>query len=208
MRATLTAALLTASVTVVAGLALRAPDAATGVIGFAAATVLAAWLSGQLSTDDEAGLALGNPAWALALSVRGRCARTQVLPLWAAQVVAAVVVGLALDAGSGALPDAMTWPSLGLPAAAAIAGVLAVPATWVLVLADAYGNEAVAGAPVLVTAATLPLNLVGALNPAVVVGLAVAGFVDWPLAGVTVVTVLLGSALGAYSARLFVAPAA
>lgn len=207
MRATLTAALLTASVTAVAGLALRAPDAATGVIGLAAVTAMAAWLSGQFSTDDEAGLVLSNPAWALALSLRGRYGLTNILPLWAAQVVAAVVVGLALDAGSTALADAMSWPSLGLLAAAVIAGLIVIPATWVLVLADAYGNEAAAGVPVLVTAAALPLNLLGALNPAVVLGLAVAGFIDWPLATVTVITVLSGAVVGAYSSRLFV-PAA
>src|SRR4051794_19944678 len=98
MRALSVAAILAALTTFVAALALRAPDATIAVLAVAAMAVVVTWLAGLHSDDEESGLTLTSPAATLALSLVGRANRAMILPMIAAQVVGAVLGGLAANA--------------------------------------------------------------------------------------------------------------
>ncbi|MGH3423958.1 MAG: hypothetical protein ACRDO8_04465 [Nocardioidaceae bacterium] len=200
MRAYLSAASMSGVVAFVAGLALHAPGPVLAVAAIAGATALAAWLSSAQSTDTEAGLALSNPAWTLTLVLRGRRRATDLLPLWAAQVVGALVAGLVVQALGDRLPGPLVWPSADLVATGVVALVLGIVSAWVACAADTYVSEGLTGLPVLAAGAALPLNLAAVLNPATLFGITVAGLLDWQPAAIGAAGAILGAALGAWSA--------
>lgn len=202
MRTLLAAACLASAVTFVTGLALHAPNETVAVAAVAGVTALAAWLSSSHSTQERAGLALSNPAWTLTLVLRGRRGYADLLPLWASQVVGALAAGLALGALNGRLPQMLLWPSADAVTTAVVALVLGVLTAWTVAASDTYLTEGLTAMPVLGAAAALPLNLAGVLNPASVFGITVAGLLDWRIALIAAVAVIVAAAAGAWSARL------
>ena len=109
MRPLSVALVLAAVTTFVAALALRAPDATIAVLAVGAIAVVITWLAGLHSTEEESGLALTSPAAALALALVGRANRAAVLPLIAAQVVGAVIGGLAANGLNSRLGDTLVF---------------------------------------------------------------------------------------------------
>lgn len=203
MRTYLAAAFLSALLTFVAVLALYAPDPLVAVVAVAAVTALAAGLSSARSTDESAGLRLSNPAWTLTLTLRRRGPLVELLPLWASQVVGSLVAALAAMSLDSAMPEPLVWPSADPLATAALALVLGLAGAWAVAAADSYLGDAVTALPVLAAGAVLPVNLAGVLSPAVVFGITVAGLLDWQIAAIAAVGVLVGAAVGGWTASLF-----
>lgn len=202
MRKLVAAALFAALTTFVVALSLRAPDATVALLAVAGITVLVTWFAGQHSTEEESGLALANPASAVALTLVGRSNSATILPLIASQLIGAVVGGFAalgLDSGLG---DTLIWSEPTLLATGIVVGVLGVVATWLIFAIDQQVSEAYAAIPPLLTGASLPLSLGSALNPAVVFGLATANLISWDVASVAAVAGLLAAVVGAYTVNV------
>lgn len=199
MRTLSVAAILAALTTFVAALALRAPDAMVAVLAVAALAVVVAWLAGQRSTEEESGLALTSPAAALSLALVGRANRATILPLVAAQVVGAVIGGLAANGLDSRLGETLVFTQPDRLVTALVVGVLAIIGTWILFAVDGAVSEAYAAVPPILTAAALPLGLTTALNPAVIVGIAAASLVPWSIALIAAGAALVGAVIGAYT---------
>lgn len=199
MRKLVAAALFAALSTFVVALSLRAPDATVALLAVAGITVLVTWLAGQHSTEEESGLALANPASAVALTLVGRSSSATILPLVAAQLVGAVVGGFAALGLENKLGQTLIWsePRL-LPTGIAV-GVLGILATWLLFAIDSQLSEAYAAIPPLLAGASLPLSLGSALNPAVILGLATADLISWEVALVAALAGLVSAVIGAYT---------
>lgn len=202
MRKLVIAALFAALTTFVVALSLRAPDATVALLAVAGITVLVTWFAGQHSTDEESGLALANPASAVALTLVGRSSGTTILPLIAAQVVGAIVGGFAALGLGGELGDTLIWSEPKLLTTGIVVGVLGIVATWLIFAIDSHINEAYAAIPPLLMGASLPLSLGSALNPAVVLGLATANLISWQVAIVAALAGLVAAAIGAYTAHV------
>jgi len=205
MRPLSVAAILAALTTFVAALALRAPDATIAVLAVAAMTVLVAWLAGLHTSEDESGLALTSPAAAVSLALVGRTNRATLLPLIAAQIVGAVLGGLAALALDSRLGDTLVFTQPSRLVTAVVVGVLALISAWVLFAIDGSVHEAYAAVPPILTGAALPLGMTTALNPAVIIGVATASLVPWDLALIAAAAALIGAAIGAFTMAL-VAP--
>lgn len=204
MRKLVAAALFAALTTFVVAMSLRAPDATVALLAVAGITVLVTWFAGQHSTEEESGLALANPASAVALTLVGRSNSATILPLIASQLIGAVVggfaaLGLGLDSELG---DTLIWSEPTLLATGIVVGVLGVVATWLIFAIDQQVSEAYAAIPPLLTGASLPLSLGSALNPAVVFGLATANLISWDVASVAAVAGLLAAVVGAYTVNV------
>lgn len=199
MRKYLTATFFAALTTFVVAISLRAPDATLAIVAVAGITVLVTWMSVQHSTEEDSGLALANPASAVALTLVGRSGTGNLLPLIASHLVGAVLGGLAALGLDSRLGDTLTWPTPDPIVTGVIVGVLGIVATWLLFAIDAQISEAYAALPPLLAGAALPLSLGSALNPAVVVGLATAGLLPWTVAGVAAVAGMLAAVVGAYT---------
>lgn len=199
MRKLVAAALFAALTTFVVALSLRAPDATVALLAVAGITVLVTWFAAQHSTEDESGLALANPASAVALALIGRSPSATILPLIAAQAVGAVVGGFAALGLEGQLGDTLIWTEPKLITTAVVVGVVGIIATWLLFAIDAQISEAYAAIPPVVTGAALPLSLGAALNPAVILGLATADLVAWDVAAVAAAAGLVAAVVGAYT---------
>jgi glycerol uptake facilitator-like aquaporin len=193
------AALFAVLTTFVVALSLRAPDATVALLAVAGITVLVTWFAGQHSTEEESGLALANPASAVALTLVGRSNGATILPLIAAQVVGAVVGGLAALGLAGELGDTLIWSEPRLLTTGIAVGVLGILATWLLFAIDAQISEGFAAIPPLLTGASLPLSLGSALNPAVILGLATADLISWDVALVAATAALVAAVIGAYT---------
>lgn len=202
MRKLVIAALLAALTTFVAALALRAADAAIALLAIAGITVLVTWLAAQHSTEDESGLALANPASAVALTLVGRSSGAILLPLVAAQVVGAVLGGMAALGLDGTLGDTLLWPNPTLTAAGIVVLIVGIAATWLLFAIDTQIGEPYAAIPPLLAGAALPVSLAVALNPAVVLGMAIANLVPWDVAGVAAVAGFIAAVIGSYTVNV------
>jgi len=193
------AALFAALTTFVVALSLRAPDATVALLAVAGITVLVTWFAGQHSTEEESGLALANPASAVALTLVRRSNGATILPLIAAQVVGAVIGGLAALGLGGQLGDTLIWSEPRLLATGIAVGVIGILATWLLFAIDTQISEGFAAIPPLLTGASLPLSLGSALNPAVILGLATADLISWDVALVAATAALVAAVIGAYT---------
>ncbi|MGZ8761272.1 MAG: hypothetical protein ACXWXV_11980 [Aeromicrobium sp.] len=199
MRKLLAAALFSTLSTFVVALSLRAPDATVALLAVAGITVLVTWLSSQYSTEEESGLALANPASAVALTLVGRSNSATILPLFAAQLVGAVVGGFAALGLDSTLGQTLIWSEPRLLATGIALGVIGILATWLLFAIDSQLSEAYAAIPPLLAGASLPLSLGSALNPAVILGLATADLISWDVALVAALAVLVASVIGAFT---------
>lgn len=202
MRKFVAAALFAALTTFVVALSLRAPDATVALLSVAGITVLVTWFAGQHSTEDESGLALANPASAVALALVDRSNSATILPLIAAQLVGAVIGGFAALGLDGKLGDTLIWSEPKLLTTGIVVGVLGIVATWLLFAIDQQVSEAYAAIPPLLTGASLPLSLGSALNPAVILGLATANLIGWDVAIVAALAGLVAAVVGAYTANV------
>ncbi|MGZ5370783.1 hypothetical protein [Aeromicrobium sp.] len=199
MRKLLAAALFSTLSTFVVALSLRAPDATVALLAVAGITVLVTWLSSQYSTEEESGLALANPASAVALTLVGRSNSATILPLFAAQLVGAVVGGFAALGLDSTLGQTLIWSEPRLLATGIALGVIGILATWLLFAIDSQLSEAYAAIPPLLAGASLPLSLGSALNPAVILGLATADLISWDVALVAALAVLVAAVVGAFT---------
>ena len=199
MRKLVAAALFAALSTFVVALSLRAPDATVALLAVAGITVLVTWLAGQHSTEEESGLALANPASAVALTLVGRSSSATILPLIAAQLIGAVVGGFAALGLESKLGQTLIWSEPRLLATGIAVGVLGILATWLLFAIDSQLSEAYAAIPPLLAGASLPLSLGSALNPSVMLGLATADLISWEVALVAASAGLVAAVIGAYT---------
>ncbi len=206
MRSLTVAALLAAITTFVAALALRAPDATLAVLAVAAVTVLTTWVATLHTTEEESGLALTSPAAAVTMTLVGRRSPTFLLPLIAAQVLGAVLGGLAALGLDDRLGGSLVWSEPTRVVTGIVIAVLAILAAWVLLAIDGGEHAAWAAVPPVLAGASLGVGLAVALNPAAVLGLATAGLVPWTIAGIAAGTGLVASAVGAYAITLVTPP--
>jgi glycerol uptake facilitator-like aquaporin len=202
MRSLTVAALLAAITTFVAALALRAPDATVSVLATAAVAVLVTWIAALHTTEEESGLALSNPAAAVTLALVGRQSTSFVLPIIAAQVVGAVLGGLAALGLDDRVGGSLVWSEPSRVGTGVVVAVLAILAAWVVLAVDGGEHPAWAAAPPLLAGASLGVGLAMALNPAAVIGLATAGLLSWTTAGIAAGAGLIASAIGAYAITL------
>lgn len=197
-------ALLSALLTLVSAMALRAADATLAVAAVAAVAVLFTWYAQLHSSDERSALGLANPAAVLTLAVVGRRPWATILPALAAHTVGAVLGGLAALALDDRLGDTLVFTQPGLVVAAVGAAVVGVVGAWATLSVDGGGPEALAGIPAIVGAAVLPLGLLTVFHPAAVIGLATAGLVPWDVALVAAGTTLVASIAGAYAVSVLV----
>ena len=206
MRSLTVAALLAAITTFVAALALRAPDATLAVLAVAAVTVLTTWVATLHTTEEESGLALTSPAAAVTMTLVGRRSPTFLLPLIAAQVLGAVLGGLAALGLDDRLGGSLVWSEPTRVVTGIVIAVLAILAAWVLLAIDGGEHAAWAAVPPVLAGASLGVGLAVALNPAAVLGLATAGLVSWTTAGIAAGAGFVASAIGAYAITLVTPP--
>lgn len=189
-----------------AALALRAPDATVAVLAVAAVAVLTTWVSTLSTTEDESGIALTSPAAAVTLVLVGRRSGAMLMPLIAAQVVGAVLGGLAALGLDDQLGGSLVWSDPTRTATAVVVAVLAVLAAWVLLAIDGGEHPAWAAVPPVLAGASLGVGLAVALNPAAVLGLATAGLVSWTIAGIAAGAGIVAAVIGAYAITLVTPP--
>ena len=206
MRSLTVAALLAAITTFVAALALRAPDATVSVLAVAAVAVLTTWLATLHTSDDESGLALSSPAAALTLTLVGRRSAAMLLPVTAAQVVGAVIGGIAALGLDDRLGGSLVWSEPSRPTTGIAVAVLAILVAWVMLAIDGGEHPVWAGVAPILAAASLGVGLAVALNPAAVLGLATAGLLSWTTAGVAAASGLVAAGVGAYAIALVTPP--
>ena len=197
-------ALLSALLTFVAAMALRAADATLAVAAVAAVAVLFTWYAQLHSSDERSTLGLANPASVLTLAVVGRRPWATILPALAAQTVGGVLGGLGALALDDRLGDTLVFTQPGLVVVAVGAAVVGVIGAWTTLSIDGGGPEALAGIPAIVGGAVLPLGLLTVFHPAAVIGLATAGLVPWDVALVAAGTTLVASIAGAYAVTALV----
>jgi glycerol uptake facilitator-like aquaporin len=161
-------------------------------------TAFVAWLAALHSNEQTSGLALASPASALTLAAVRRMPASNLLPLFAAQVVGAVTAGFAALALDSQLGGALTWTDPSPIAVGVGVGFLGLLASWTVLAIDGGENVAWSGLGPVATAAALGVGLATALNPAALIGLATAGIVGWVTAGVGAVAGLLAAFVGAY----------
>lgn len=197
-------ALLSALLTLVSAMALRAADATLAVAAVAAVAVLFTWYAQLHSTDERGTLGLANPASVLVLAVVGRRPWATILPTLAAHTVGAVLGGLAALGLDDRLGDTVVFTQPGLVVAAVGAALVGVIGAWATLGIDGGGPEALAAVPAVVAGAVLPLGLLAAFQPAAMIGLATAELVPWDVALVAAGTALVASIAGAYAVSLLV----
>jgi hypothetical protein len=202
MRSLTVAALLAAITTFVAALALRAPDATLAVLAVAAVGVLTTWVATLHTTEEESGLALSSPAAAVTLSLVGRRSAGFLLPIIAAQVVGAVLGGLAALGLDDRLGGSLVWSEPTRVVAGVVVAVLAILAAWVHLAIDGGEHAAWAAVPPVIAGASFGVGLAVALNPAAVLGLATAGLLSWTTAGIIAGAGIVASAVGAFAITL------
>ncbi|MEV7396623.1 hypothetical protein [Aeromicrobium sp. NPDC092404] len=197
-------ALLSALLTLVSAMALRAADATLAVAAVAAVAVLVTWYAQLHATDERGTLGLANPASVLVLAVVGRRPWATILPALAAHTVGAVLGGLAALSLDDRLGDTVVFTQPGLLVAAVGAALVGVIGAWTTLAIDGSGPEALAAVPAVVAGAVLPLGLLAAFQPAAMIGLATAELVPWDVALVAAGSALVASIAGAYAVALLV----
>lgn len=198
MRTLTTAAILGAVSTFCSALALRAPDATVAVAAIALITAFVTWLAALHSTEDASGLALANPASAVTFSVVRRFKAASLLPIVAAQVLGCVGGGFAALGLERHLGGSLAWVDPSPIAIGVAVAVLGIVAAWVTLAVDGGESAAWSAVGPVLSSSALGVGLAAALNPAVIVGLATAGAVGWPTAGIAAGVGLVAAAAGAY----------
>lgn len=204
MRLLTMGALLSALLTFVSAMALRAADATLAVAAVAAVAVLFTWYAQLHTSDERSTLGLANPASILTLAVVGRRPWATILPPLAAHTVGAVLGGLAALGLDGRLGDTLVFTQPGLVVAAVGAAIVGLIGAWTTLSIDGGGHEALAGIPAILGGAILPLGLLAVFHPAAVIGLATAGLVPWDVALVAAGSALAASIAGAYAVTALV----
>jgi glycerol uptake facilitator-like aquaporin len=204
MRLLSMAGLLSALLTLVSALALRAADATLAVAAVAATAVLFTWYAQLHSSDERSTLGLANPAAVLTLAVVGRRPWATILPALAAHTVGAVLGGFAALALDDRLGDTVVFTQPGLVVTAVGAALVGLIGAWTTLSVDGGGPEALAGIPAIVGGAVLPLGLLTVFHPAAVIGLATAGLIPWDVALVAAGTTLVAAIVGAYAVSALV----
>ncbi|MCW2768836.1 MAG: hypothetical protein JWR27_269 [Aeromicrobium sp.] len=198
------AASMSAMITFVSAMALRAADATLAVVAVAALVVLLSWYAQLHATDVRSSVELANPAAAVTLAVVGRRPWATLLPTVVAHVVGGVLGGLLALVLEDRLGDTLVFTDPSLALTAVGAAVVGLVGAWTTLSIDGGGPEALSSVPVLVGGAVLPLGLLAVFQPAVVIGLATAGLVPWDVTLVAAGTVLVASAAGAYTVSALV----
>lgn len=198
------ATLMSATLTLVTAMALRAADATLAVVAVAALVVLLTWYAQLHSTEEHSGAGLANPASAVALAVVGRRPWATLLPALVAHLVGGVLGGLAALALDDRLGQTLVFADPSRVVAGVGAAVVGVLVAWTTLAVDGRGPEALSAVPVAVSGAVLPLGLLAAFQPAVVLGLATASLVPWDVALVAAAASLVASAVGAYAVSALV----
>lgn len=196
IRRLILAGIISALTTFVGALSVRASGVVLAVGCVAAVTVLATWLCSLHSTDEESGLALANPAWALGLTLTRRFNAAFLIPVAAAQIIGAVIAGAAALGLQTSLPDQMIWSHPSYTAAVAIAIVLGILGIWILFGIDQQLGEPYAAIGPLLAGGVLPVGLASVLNPAVMLGMAIAGIINWPVSVLVICAVFAGTIAG------------
>ena len=197
MRPLIASALTSAVLTFVTCVALRAADPMLTLAAVASVLLLLSWYA-QLSSDDEhSALDTTNPAVATTLAVVGRRPWGTILPCWTAHVIGAVAAGFGALALNDRLPAPLPYDADSLVVAAIAGSVVGLVGAWSTLSVDGGGPIAFMAAPVTV-ASTLPIGLVGAFSPAVVLGLATAELLPWDVAALTACLGLVFSGVGAW----------
>jgi aquaporin Z len=199
LTAYLTAAIGAGLIAAVAVLSVRSQDPALAGIGLAAAIGVLA----ILTAGGRFGLGVLDPAWTLALLLRGRLGVADLLPLWAAQAVGALVFGAL---GRWVVDDLRQWSVIDQPdlaPAAVVVALVALVGSWVVVAVDAgRAPAAAAGLPALGGAAALPPPFAAAANPAALFALGVAGIADWEYVFFVTVAAFAGAVVGALTSPI------
>ena len=92
----------------------------------------------------------------------------------------------------------------GLVVTAVGAALVGLIGAWATLGVDGGGHEGLSAVPVVVGGAVLPLGMLGAFQPAAMIGLATADLVPWDVALVAAGTVLAASVVGAFLVSLLV----
>ena len=193
-------AALTGVATLAVVVSIRAPDSGQAVLGVAAVISAATWL---LADRPAVGIAVLNPAWAVVLLLRRRLPGPGLLPTWAAAAVGALAFGALGGWVIDDLPPLLVQDQPDLVPAAAVLAVTGALSAWVVsAAANRTGQALLTAAPILVAATALPAAYTGALNPAVLFGLGVAGVASWTYVYVGALAVLAGSIVGGFTAGL------
>ena len=202
MRRPIIAVLLSALLTLTAAMALRAADATIAIAAVAAVAVLFTWYAQLHATDERGTLGLANPASAVALAVVGRRPWATLLPVLAAHTIGGVVGGFVALTLEDRLGDTLVFTQPGLVVTAVGAALVGLIGAWATLGVDGGGHEGLSAVPVVV--AVLPLGMLGAFQPAAMIGLATADLVPWDVALVAAGTVLAASVVGAFLVSLLV----
>jgi hypothetical protein len=189
---------MSALVTVVAGGALRASDPVLTVAAVAAVVVLLTWYARLHADDGHPAFGLTNPAAAVTLTVVGRRPWSTLLPDLTAHTLGAVLGGLGAYALADSWGNPLIYDADDLVVAGVGGAVVGLLVAWTSLALDAGGPDALSAAPVVVAGGLLPLGLIGAFSPAVLVGLATANLIGWAVALVAAGSGLLASAVGAW----------
>ena len=140
-----------------------------------------------------------DPAWSLTLLVQSRLAPVELLPLWAAQGVGALVGGLAGRELLDRLPQQVPADVPDGVVAVGMVGLAALLGSW---LVAARSPRATLGLPTLVASAVLPAAATGALNPGVLVAVGLTGLASWTYVLAASLAVAVAAVAGAGLARL------
>jgi|GEM_PF-5844996 aquaporin Z len=199
LTAYLTAAIGAGVIAAVAVLSVRAQDPALAGVGLAAAIGLLA----ILTANGRFGLGVLDPAWTLALLLRGRLGVADLLPLWAAQAVGALVFGAL---ARWVVDDLRQWSVIDQPdlaPAAVVVALIALVGSWVVVAVDGgRAPAAAAGLPALGGAAALPPPFAAAANPAALFALGVAGIAEWEYVFFVSIAAFGGAVIGALTSPI------
>ncbi len=187
----LRAALLTLLLTVTAVACARTADPAVAALALAAAVTGAAMLGADPAEMD--------PAWSLGQLVRARLAALDLLPLWAGHGVGALLGGVVGRELLQRLPQQVPVEPPDTVAAVALLTAAGLLGGWLVGLVAA---PAALGLPTLAACAALPAAVTGAVNPAVLVGVGLAGLVDWSYVLAAALAVAVAAVAGAGLARL------
>jgi aquaporin Z len=182
---------LTIGCTVIPGAASVIPPLAIG-----AALMVMVFAGGHVSGGHY------NPAVTLGVWMRGRCATADILPYWAAQVIAALVASVTAMFLVGSPRAAALMPAVGPALVAeflftfALVYVVLNTATAKATSGNSFFGLAI-GFTVMTGAFAVGGVSGGAFNPAVAVGLAVMSLVSAPSIWIHIVADLLGGAAAA-----------
>ncbi|WP_229051205.1 hypothetical protein [Aeromicrobium sp. Leaf350] len=199
MRTLASAALHGAAVTITALAALRATDPVLAVAVVAAVSVLLTWFAALSSTEDASGLDATGTLPGVALAIVGRSAWGTLLPVLAVQAVLAVAIGAAANALDDRLGPTLLLAEPTLVLAAVTGALVGITSAWVTLSIDGGGPVALSAVPALVAGGTGPLALLGAFNPALLLGLATAGLIPWDATAIALVAAVAGAVVGTYT---------